>query len=266
MRSLPLLLLAIALPLPVSAQEMAPPTDTALAGITTRGRLLAAYDRAAWHATDAVRARMATPVGIEGFLATQSTAGKWEVLFGRMNTARDTLFVAARATEGSAPDQFSVEIPVRPTVGSAVERAAFRAIRTAGDDLTASPRAFGGTYNSYVLPQPDGKWLVYFLPGQRQAGVHLHGADYRYLVSADGGTIVDKLQMHRSVLNLHLPDGAIAGTHTVVIGNLPHDTDVFLVLSRKPVRPEIVVTEHFTYEIKTDGSIAWSRSVRAGER
>jgi hypothetical protein len=109
-----------------------------------------------------------------------------------MNTARDTLFVAARATEGSAPDQFSVEIPSRPTVGSPAERAAFRAIRTAGDDLTASPRGFGGVYNSYVLPQADGKWLVYFLPGQRQTGVHLHGADYRYLVSAEADQARDR--------------------------------------------------------------------------
>jgi hypothetical protein len=49
-------LAVLALPVSVIAQGTSVPSDTLLAGITARGKLLAAYDQAAWHATDALLA------------------------------------------------------------------------------------------------------------------------------------------------------------------------------------------------------------------
>lgn len=258
------LLVAVLFPLAVGAQTAPPPSDTALAGITTRGRLLAAYDRAAWHGTDAILAKMPNPVGVEGFLAQQDRTGSWHVLFGRLSVAGDTLFVVARAEQASGPDSFRVAIPAAQAIGSAAEREAFRAMRTAGADLKASPRAWAGTYNSYVLPKADGTWLVYFLPAQTQQGVYPHGGDFRYEVSPDGGTVRSKFQMHRTVLMLSVPTDAIAGTHTVVTADLPQDSDVFLVLSRVPLRPELVRTEHFNFQVQTDGTITWTYA-KSGE-
>ena len=38
--------------------------------------------------------------------------------------------------------------------------------------------------------------------------------------------------------------------------DVPEDTDVFLVLSRKPLIDEFIVSEHFLYHVQTDGSIS----------
>jgi hypothetical protein len=48
----------------------------------------------------------------------------------------------------------------------------------------------------------------------------------------------------------------------VLTADLPQDSDVFLVLTRRPLKPELIATEHFDYEIHTDGTISW----RYGER
>ena len=84
-----------------------------------------------------------------------------------------------------------------------------------------------------------------------------HGGDFRYVVSADGATIISKFQMHRTVLMSAVPANAVAGMHTVITGDVPMESCVFLVLSRQPSRPELVATEHFDFEIHRDGSIEW---------
>lgn len=38
---------------------------------------------------------------------------------------------------------------------------------------------------------------------------------------------------------------------------LPEDSDVFLVLVRRPRKPELLVSECCYYEIRVDGSIGW---------
>jgi hypothetical protein len=68
--------------------------------------------------------------------------------------------------------------------------------------------------------------------------------------------------MHRTLLNLALPESAASGLHTVVVDDVPQDSDVFLVLVGHPRRPELIATEHYDYEIAVDGSITW----RVGER
>ena len=57
-------------------KSIAPPSPAELAAISERGRALAEYDQAAWHATDAVQ--MANPKSTDGqhYLAKQR---KWQV-------------------------------------------------------------------------------------------------------------------------------------------------------------------------------------------
>lgn len=241
---------------------VAPPDSSALRTITARGRLLAAYDQAAWHGTDAVLAKLKTPAGVEGFLAREDNSGRWHFLVGRLTGGGDTLLVVARAAQTAKPDSFEVSIPASPETGAVAEQRAFRALQTAGADLKAGPVPFTGQYNSYALPGPDGSWLVYFLPGQVRKGVYAHGGDFRYQVSADGKTIQSKFQMHRSVLISDVTGEAVAGFHTVVTADHPHESDVFLVLSRSPSKPEMIVTDHFDFQIHEDGSITW----RYGDR
>jgi hypothetical protein len=63
--------------------------------------------------------------------------------------------------------------------------------------------------------------------------------------------------MHEALLNMAVPEGAVAGMHTVVTDDVPQDSDVFLVLVRRPAKPEIIGTEHYNYQIFLNGTIDW---------
>jgi hypothetical protein len=229
------------------------PTSQQLAAITERGRLLAAYDVAAWYATDAVLPLRPPDDAVNASVARQGADGRWVVSFGRLTASRDTFYRAYEAVQGADPKTFQVitHSPAEPLVG--YERNATVALRTGA-------KAFGVVrrpYNGYALPTPNGEWWVYFLPAQTQAGVYPHGGDARFRVSADGTRLLETRRMHNSILESPMPDSVVAGYHTAVLDYLPEDSDVFLVLRRQPARPEYIVSECCYYEVRIDGTITW---------
>ena len=131
--------------------------------------------------------------------------------------------------------------------------AAAKAIDTALADFRGEDRP----YNVAALPSKSGEVYVYVLPAQTKQGVYPHGGDARYLVSRDGAKIVEKRQMHRSILEMEIGPGTEGGYHTAVVDNAPEDTDVFYVLSRKPRAPEFIMTEKFLYRVEPDGTIKY---------
>jgi hypothetical protein len=93
------------------AQGHSVPSDTLLAGVTARGRALADYDHAAWHATDAILAgRSATELAAVAntMLAVQNPGGAWTVLWGRLSAAMDSFYVVFDARAIADPDSFVV--------------------------------------------------------------------------------------------------------------------------------------------------------------
>src|SRR5437867_149019 len=241
-------------PAPATAgDKFSVPSDTLIAGIEERGRFLADYDQAAWHATDAFMALKPELNTGNTMLARRRPDGRWTVLFARLNAAADTLYVLYEALPTERPDSFVMlaHHPAIPRTGD--ERLAAAALHAAMADFGTPER----TYNSYVLPRPDRAVWVYFLPAQTEATFFPHGADVRYLIAADGRRILDKHPMHRALLNLALPADAVTGIHTVLVDDVPQDSDVFLVLARHPRRPELIATAHYNYEIAIDGSIRW---------
>jgi hypothetical protein len=250
--------LAVALPTALSAQgTVSVPSDTLVAGITERGRLLAAYDQATWHATDALLAIHPDSTA-RSMVAHRLADGRWTVLFGRLTEAADTLYLMYEALPTERPDSFVMRTLARPRALAGPERLAAAALQTAREDFGAQQRP----YNSYVLPRPDSAFWVYFLPAQTDYREFPHGADIRYLVAADGRRILDKHPMHRALLNLAVPDSAVFGYHTVLVDDVPQDSDVFLVLTRRPRKHEFIATAHYNYEIALDGSIGWERADR----
>ena len=247
------------------AQTQSVPSDTLLAGVTVRGRLLAAYGQAAWHATDAVLAVVPEStlarVG-NAMVAMPAADGRWTVLFGRLADNRDTFLLVYEALPTARQDSFAVRYHNPATALLGPERALAAALRLASADFGVPQRP----YNSYVLRRTDGAFWVYFLPAQTDTHEFPHGADVRYLIDSTVHSIVEKHPMHRALLNLALPDSAVIGYHTVLVDDVPQDSDVFLVLARRPRRHELIATAHYNYEIALDGSITWQVGDRTPTR
>jgi hypothetical protein len=81
------------------------------------------------------------------------------------------------------------------------------------------------------------------------------------LGSGDGTKIILKRQLHKSVIEVEPPkdknNQQVAGVHTHVLDDIPEDTDVFHVLTRKPSVPEMVITKQFVFQVDPDGSIKY---------
>lgn len=239
-----------------TAATPAPPADPVLAGITQRGTMLAIYDQAVWHATDAVLATQPPRDKIQRYIARQTAVG-WTVDFGRLNPDSTAFLTAYEAIQTDAPTHFALGQFDPPRQDTGFNLFAARAIDLVLHDF-AAPAAH--PYNVAVLPSEPTGLLVYLYPAQTKPGVYPYGGDVRYLVSPDGTKILDKHPMHKSILEstpAQIPAGATpaAGYHTHVLTDMPEDTDVFLVLSRQPRVPEYVSAGGHIYKINTDGSI-----------
>jgi hypothetical protein len=238
------------------------PTDSQLADITARGRALAGYDFAAWHGTDAVAALKPAEGTLARYIARPTPQG-WVVAFGRQTAARDTFLVVYEAVRTQMSGQFegfTVVSHATPVADTGYYVRAARAMDTAAVAFGPVRRS----YNAAALPAPNGNWWVYLVPAPTITGVWPLGADERFLVSADGRTILERRRLHNSVIEfsanqLQKPPGATmaSGVHTAVLAEIPEDTDVFHVLSRSPKVPEYVATDHYIYRIDVDGKIVF---------
>lgn len=235
-------------------QQESLPSAGQLAATSARGHLLYEYDEAVWHASDAVMATHPAKENLGRYIARKTDAG-WEVAFGRLSEGRDVFLIAALATRGKAPLDFSVEkfeMLQRDT--------GYYLYAAKGIENTL--KMFQGAdqqYNVAVLPAPGNQFYIYFVPAPTDKVLYPIGADARYLVSADGETIIEKRQLHKGIIpdGGPIPAGATiaAGTHSHVLSDIPEDTDVFHVLARRPAIPEYIATEIAIYEVEVDGTI-----------
>ena len=236
-----------------SAQRNSPPSKAELARITERGRRLAEYDVAAWYASDAVVALKPATGSVTRYIARKN-GDLWIVAFGRLNEERDKFLIAYEATQGTHAKEFGVKKFETPKEDTGFFLSAAKAIDTSLAEFKAAPRR----YNVAVLPADSNQVYVYVVPAQTDAGTFLLGGDARYLVSADGSKIIEKRQLHISIIEFSTPpkeEKVEAGFHIAVLDDIPEDTDVFHVISRKPSVPEWVATNQFVFRIEPDGTI-----------
>lgn len=238
----------------IAEQKPVPLSPQQLAEITERGKLLAEYDQAAWHATDAVMATNPKKDESSRF-ACKKENNLWTCVFGRL--AADKFLIDYEAVQGTGPTGFEVRHHEPPGEDTGFYFAAVKAMLLAGKDFQAT--AEKRPYNPSVLPAEAGQFYVYLIPAQTKAGIYPLGGDARYLVTADGNTIVEKRQLHKSILETSPvgPNGqkVVMGVHTHVLSNVPEDTDVFYVLTRKPLIPEMIGAGKLTYTVETNGMI-----------
>ena len=237
------------------------PSTAELTAITARGQMLAAYDTEAWQATDAIMAAhpKAEPSG--RYIAHLTEAG-WVVDFGHLSGAGNKFLVNYEATQVAGPAHFDVKSfdPVREDGGWNL--AAAKGIETATRDFGRTDRP----YNIAALPKSSGGMYVYLYPAQVKAGVYPLGADVSYLLSPDGTRVIEKRQMHKTILEYAPPadrsESVAGGYHTHVLSEVPEDTDVMLVLTRQPRVPETVGAGAYIYTIATDGTITVADRLR----
>ena len=233
------------------------PSPEELAAITERGRMMAEYDVAAWHATDVIQDLKPPAGSFRYYIAKKSDAG-WVVVFGRLTEAHDKFLIVYQATQGTRSEFFTDKKYDPPLEDVDFYFAAAKAFDKALDDLGPVNRP----YNSYAIPSTTGQLYVYLLPAQTTDGIYPLGADVRYTFTSDGNTMVEKRQMHKTVLEFDFRDSSAQGKkleaswHTHVLSNVPEDSDVFYVLARKPSIPEYVGTmDKKVWVINTDGTI-----------
>ncbi|HVN18182.1 MAG TPA: hypothetical protein VMU05_05395 [Dongiaceae bacterium] len=261
MRKLFLPLFLIAISLSAMAKKKAEKQTLSveeLAAITARGKILAEYDVAAWHATDVIQDLKPQNGSFRYYIARKTDAG-WVVLFGRLSEARDKFLIVYQATQGTRPDFFTNRTFDPPLESTDFYFSAAKALDTAIKDLGPVKRP----YNSYAIPAEPGRLYIYLLPAPTVDGVYPLGADVRYTFTSDGGTMLEKHPMHKTVLDFDYREKSTggkklaAGVHSHVLSNCPEDSDVFLVLTRRSSIPEYVGTmDKKIWVINTDGTIS----------
>lgn len=246
-----LLIFAILLSASVAlAQRNSPASKAELAEITERGRQLAEYDVATWYATDAVLAMKPAEGSVARYIA-KKTDNKWTVVFGRFNEQRDRFLIVYEANQGANPKEFNVKKYDVPKEDAGFYLSAAKAIETALADFRGESRP----YNVAIFPAKSNQMYVYVVPAQTEQNVYPLGGDARYLISSDGSKIIEKRQLHKAIIEFETTDNTEGGFHVAVLDDIPEDSDVFHVLSRKPSIPQWVATSKYVYRIEPDGTI-----------
>ncbi len=228
-----------------------------LSGVTERGRALYDYDQAAWHGTDAFLALHPNTAGFTHSICTLTPSG-WVVTFSKWNETHDRLLVAYEASDSGHPGQFTARVIAPPQEATSDLTAMERALELALSDFPHQNRP----YDTAILPDADNNYYVYIYPAQTVDTIWPLGGDVRYTVSADGQRVIEKHQLHKTILDAEIKPGSstVAGYHTHILSDVPEDTDVFYVLSRKPSMPEYIGTPSGrTFVVNADGTIGLSK-------
>jgi hypothetical protein len=239
----------------VFAQRKDPATEAELKAISERGRMLFEYDAAAWYSSDAVMALSPAEGSVKRYVGKKAESG-WVVAYGLLNAPHDKFLISYEATQGSTPKEYKVLKLDPPKEDTGFYLFAARALETGISSFTGG----GRPYNAAVLPAANDQFWVYLVLAQTQSDVWPMGADVRYLISKDGLRVVETRALHKSIIEYKAPkppETIEAGFHTAVLDEIPEDTDVFLVLARKPSIPEWIATKTFIYMIESNGTVRY---------
>ncbi len=235
------------------AQNDSPPSDSELAAISARGRALAGYDAAAWHASDAVEPLKPSESEVPLYTARKADSG-WVVAWGRFNEEKNKFLIVYEAQQIGNSTDYKVTKHDPPLEDSDFYLRAAKAHELAMSEFPQDIKP-QRPYNISILPTASGDWYVYCIPAQTDAGVLPYGGDIRYTISADGTKIIEKRRMHKIVLE-EATDNAFMGFHTDVLSDLPEDSDVFYALSLKASQGDLVITKKYVFQISPDGSLS----------
>jgi len=215
----------------------------ALARIGERGALLYAFDRAAWHATDDLRARHPEVMARLGGYVVDGTAAAPRAIFFDAAGSR-AVYVARfeddRLVEGrltGSGDDAGLSPSVKRMIAARAAAAAAIAADASARPCAAKP------FNTVVVPPsaPDGPVTVYFMTPQVTGDMVPFGGHYAVDVDA-AGKAGPVRRFTRTCLDMPTSPGSPAGSRPAaivvsqIVGALPTEIHVFQSLTlRKPV-------------------------------
>jgi hypothetical protein len=183
-----LLALALATASPVHAQA-GDDEAAALRAAVERGRLLYAYDQAAWHGTDDMLAKIRNPGERLGGWIVDGPPESAQLIFYDRNAADPRAVYVARFN-GSKLVSSRVLGPGEDRSLTPQRKRMIAAVRTASAALEASQvqRCAAKPFNTVVLPPASANdpVSVYYLTPQTDTKIIPFGGHYRVDVSADG--------------------------------------------------------------------------------
>lgn len=235
------LLLALMVASGATAQPAADATDsediaTKIIRANILGWSLYAYDQAAWHGTDAVMPLVqADPeqadARVRGYVVEEMETG-WRVAFGRLSADSSAFLSAYEGVLDSASQVVSAEafdVPIERT-GFLLDAFIARSLA-----FERYEKPFEVTYNTAVLPAPDGGLYAYVLPAQPAFNAYYVGADVRYRYDPESRALTDSTRLHDGIIAYDLREEPLINTFmqvdTLPLG-VPSGTDVFYAMSR----------------------------------
>ncbi len=217
-----------------------------LAAITARGYRLFEYHLVVAQADEGV-----TLSGIQRDKSSKLIARRlalgWVVAFGKLSESKDSFVVVAEITPIEA-QKISVKKYRKPRQEIGYFRRAALAIDTALANFPENPE----NYSVTVLPSEKGDQYVYVYPSATGDGALPLGGDVRFLISADGKTLLERHQMHPAILESTVAsDNNEDRIYARSAGDAPEDTDVLYALRRR--LPVEIDCGGVTYEIAAYG-------------
>lgn len=258
-------LLLVALLAAAGARAQTEPDSAAIAEVNRLGHLLHAYDQAAWHGTDAVMALARNEGGryvatVRGYAVEPDGEG-WRVSFGRLTPDSSAALVSYEARLDASFAPTGAESFATPVLRSGFVRDALRAQAAIAfaPPMQTPPEPF--RYNSATLPGEGGLVTIYFLPAQPEIDVYYVGADVRYTVDPERGTVVDQQTLHDGLSTYDLRGDSNMTFGRREAAGAPVETDVFYAISRGdasagPAR-HVVLTPDWAFGLDGTGVAGW---------
>ena len=222
---------ADAAPTPVPIEEWSQ------AKVVAMGKEIFRQDTAAWQGTDALIAFLngAQPTGLKGWIV-EPAGNDQRVRFLIVDEAGTRAGWDVIVSERGAG---AVTVPADGTL-TAEELARFQARRTAMDNI--GRLRCSRNLNTAVVDDPDSDgWLVWLLTSTTDANIVPMGGHYRFRISADGLSVLQRDMLTNGCLNMPRAQPGAQGAPvglwvSQIVSHGPVETHVFLSLqNRMPI-------------------------------
>lgn len=218
--------------------------QAAISQAAERGRLIYAFDQAAWHSTDALRRQIpAASLPADGGWVVEPRGDLLAVTY--YGVEGETIYALFQADmHGSKVIKSRVFGPKDDRTLTPQTLMLIRARQAAMRHGNGKARCTSGPFNIVVLPQEAGQPTpVYLLTPMDTAGEYPFGGHYRIDVAPDG-TVVSERAFTMACLEIGAPPTGPGGEALAMVSHMmdPTPTEIHVFMSLWMGKPVVVVT------------------------